>query len=111
MLFLLLAPALDMGRQVLVNVERKAPFRKKISLTSDRCWPLQGINRSATWCSFTRDTFRAFIKIKSLLADGRALFDVAVAGPLTWLVFAISALLIGLRFSVVIRGNGGSSLD
>jgi len=76
-----------------------------------RCWPLQGINRSATWCSFTLDTFRAFIKIKSLLADGRALFDVAVAGPLTWLVFAISALLIGLRFSVVIPGNGGSSLD
>jgi hypothetical protein len=24
-----------------------------------------------------------------VLADGRALFDVSVAGPLTWLVFAI----------------------
>jgi hypothetical protein len=50
---------------------------------------ITGHNRSATWCSFTLDTFRAFIKIKSLMADGRALFDVAVAGPLTWLVFAI----------------------
>ena len=92
-------------------VTKNPAERRRRSPRCNRCWPLQGINRSATWCSFTLDTFRAFIKIKSLLADGRALFDVAVAGPLTWLVFAISALLIGLRFSVVIPGNGGSSLD
>ena len=92
-------------------VTKNPAERRRRSPRCNRCWPLQGINRSATWCSFTLDTFRAFIKINSLLADGRALFDVAVAGPLTWLVFAISALLIGLRFSVVIPGNGGSSLD
>ena len=59
---------------------------------------------------FALGTFGAFIKINSLTPDRRALFDVAVAGPLTGLVFAIPALLIGLRFSEVIPGNGGSGL-
>ena len=54
---------------------------------------------------FGLGTFGAFIKIKSLTPNRRALFDVAIAGPLAGLVFAIPALLIGLRFSEVIPGN------
>jgi Zn-dependent protease len=54
---------------------------------------------------FALGTFGAFIKIKSLTPNRRALFDVAVAGPLAGLVFAIPALLIGLRLSTVIPGN------
>ena len=59
---------------------------------------------------FALGTFGAFIKIKSLTPNRRALFDVAVAGPLAGLVFAIPALLIGLRFSEVIPGNAPSGL-
>ena len=59
---------------------------------------------------FSLGTFGAFIKIKSLTPHRRALFDVAVAGPLAGLVFAIPALLIGLRFSEVVPGNAPHSL-
>jgi hypothetical protein len=59
---------------------------------------------------FALGTFGAFIKIKSLTPNRRALFDVAVAGPLAGLVFAIPALLIGLRFSEIMPGNVPSGL-
>jgi membrane-associated protease RseP (regulator of RpoE activity) len=59
---------------------------------------------------FALGTFGAFIKIKSLTPNRRALFDVAVAGPLAGLVFAIPALLIGLRFSHVMPGNAPEAL-
>jgi hypothetical protein len=59
---------------------------------------------------FALGTFGAFIKIKSITPNRRALFDVAVAGPLAGLVFAIPALLMGLRYSTVISGNAPESL-
>jgi len=60
---------------------------------------------------FALGTFGAFIKIKSLTPHRRALFDVAVAGPLAGLVFAIPALLVGLRFSEVLPGNAPETLS
>jgi Peptidase family M50 len=53
---------------------------------------------------FALGTFGAFIKIKSLAPNRRSAFDVAVAGPLAGLVFAIPALIIGLRHSRIIVG-------
>ena len=52
---------------------------------------------------FGLGTFGAFIKLKSLAPNRRAAFEVAIAGPLAGLCFAIPALIVGLRHSEVIN--------
>jgi membrane-associated protease RseP (regulator of RpoE activity) len=54
---------------------------------------------------FALGTFGAFIQMRSPTENRRALFDVAVAGPLAGLVIAVPALWIGLQDSAVIQGR------
>lgn len=54
---------------------------------------------------FALGTFGAFIQMRSPTEHRRALFDVAIAGPLAGLVVAIPALLVGLRTSTILPGD------
>ena len=51
---------------------------------------------------FFLGTFGAFIQLKSLLPNRRALFDVGIAGPLSGLVVTLPLLLWGLSLSEVV---------
>jgi membrane-associated protease RseP (regulator of RpoE activity) len=57
---------------------------------------------------FGLGTFGAFIQMRTPAANRKALFDVAVAGPLAGFVIAVPALLLGLQFSSVSLGDGGT---
>lgn len=54
---------------------------------------------------FALGTFGAFIQMKSLSPNRRAIFDVALAGPLAGLVIAVPALLVGLQYSAVVPAS------
>lgn len=48
-------------------------------------------------------TLGAVIKIEERIPSRKALFDIGVAGPLAGLVFTIPALIIGLKFSIIVK--------
>jgi membrane-associated protease RseP (regulator of RpoE activity) len=61
-------------------------------------------------------TFGAFIRLKSVVPDRRALFNIGVAGPIAGFVVAVPAIVVGLMLSEVRPATGltgiglGSSL-
>ena len=52
-------------------------------------------------------TFGAVIKVRSPITDRRALLEIGAAGPLVGLVFALPAVVIGLKLSTIISIEQG----
>jgi len=48
-------------------------------------------------------TMGAIIKMRGSMTDRRALFDIAVAGPLAGFLFTVPAIIIGLKYSTVLN--------
>lgn len=59
---------------------------------------------------FALGTFGAFIQMKSIAHNRKALFDVGIAGPLAGLVIAIPALIIGIQSSQIVPVNNANSM-
>ena len=55
-------------------------------------------------------TFGAFIGLKGRARNRKALFDVAVAGPLAGLIVAIPALWWGLQNSLILKGSAAGEV-
>ena len=55
-------------------------------------------------------TFGAFIGLKGRAQNRKALFDVAVAGPLAGLIIAVPALWWGLQNSLILKGPAADEL-
>src|SRR5213594_3267748 len=51
-------------------------------------------------------TMGAFIRLRTVLADRRQLFDVGVAGPIAGFVVALPVLVVGLALSHALPGHG-----
>ncbi len=60
---------------------------------------------------FGLGTFGAFISLRSPAPSRRALFDMAVSGPLAGLVFAVPALLVGLPLSQVVPDGASTAMS
>lgn len=60
---------------------------------------------------FGLGTFGAFISLRSPASSRRALFDMAVSGPLAGLVFAVPALLVGLPLSQVVPDGASTAMS
>jgi membrane-associated protease RseP (regulator of RpoE activity) len=58
---------------------------------------------------FLLGTLGAVIRLRGAIRDRRALFDMAVAGPLAGLVVAVPIYVLGLRLSSVVRIPQGST--
>ncbi len=58
-------------------------------------------------------TLGAVIKMEAPIPNRKALFDVAVAGPLAGLAFAVPAIYFGLQLSTIIEadGSGGGTIS
>jgi membrane-associated protease RseP (regulator of RpoE activity) len=60
---------------------------------------------------FMLGTLGALIRLRGAVRDRRALFDMAVAGPLAGLVLAVPIYVLGLRLSSVIRLPVGAGAE